>query len=109
MTLQQLIQEYQKIRSVLRKKYPIDDQEKRIFANITKMVEEFGELAEVALAKSKLQRDSKNISDVQTKIEDEFADMVGTLMVLGLELDIDIEKALERKIHFTHQRLENNS
>jgi NTP pyrophosphatase (non-canonical NTP hydrolase) len=106
MTIQNLITSFQKISQKLDHYYPMEDKEKRIFARVTKMVEEFGELAEVALAKANLQRESKNLTNIEQKIEDEFADVFGTLMLLGLELNVDIEKAIENRVAFTNKRLQ---
>jgi NTP pyrophosphatase (non-canonical NTP hydrolase) len=105
MTISQLIEEYQKISDLLDKKYPMEDKEKRIFARITKMLEEFGELAEVSLGKANLQRDSKDLTNIQQKANEEFADVVSTLFLLGIELDVDIEEAIKKKIAFTKERL----
>ena len=106
MNLQNLISSYQKISHALDTKHPMTDKEKRVFAYITKMVEEFGELAEVSLAKANLQRDSKNLDNIQQKIADEFADVMGSLLILGIALDVDIEEAIKRKIVLTNTRLE---
>lgn len=108
MTLSQIVSEYTKIDQALQKKYPFPDREKRVFAKIAKVVEEFGELAEVLLANSNLQRKDKDFSDIQTKIEGEFADVIATVLLLGIELDVDIEKAIEKKIDFTHHRLKSD-
>lgn len=105
MTIQDLVNNYRKVSVALDKKYPMSDKEKRIFARVTKMVEEFGELAEVSLAKARLQRESKGFDNVQQKMEEEFADVVSTLILLGIELDVDIEGAIQRKIEFTNERL----
>jgi hypothetical protein len=32
--------------------------------------------------------------------------LLGTLILLGIELDIDLEPVMKRKIEFTHQRLQ---
>lgn len=106
MTIQDLVNNYKKVSSALDKKYPMTDKEKRVFARVTKMVEEFGELAEVSLAKANLQRESKGLDNIQQKTEEEFADVVATLLLLGIELDIDIESAIKRKIKSTNERLE---
>lgn len=106
MTLTDLLLEYRSISDTLDAQFPMSDTQKRVFARITKMIEELGELAEVSLASADLQRESKKLTDVQVKIEDEFADVVGTLMMVGIALDVDIETAIKRKLAFTKQRLE---
>ena len=42
----------------------------------------------------------------EVEMEDEFADVMGSLILLGIELNIDIGQVVERKITYTRQRLE---
>ncbi|SRR5258708_1579258 len=105
MTIQQLIEEYQKIQEKLDARWPIEDPEKRIFARTMKLVEEFGELSDAVLTKMKLQRNEKAEEFSPQNVEDEFADVMGTLILLGMQLEVDIEGAIKRKIEFTHERL----
>lgn len=105
MTLEELLYQFQQISTTLDAQFPMSDKDKRVFAKVTKMVEEFGELADMTLVRANLQRDAKQVGEVQTKLEDEFADVVSTLILLGLELNIDIEKSIQRNIQTTLQRL----
>lgn len=104
MTVKQLILEYQEISNVLNKRWPIKDKDQRIFARTMKIVEELGELADEILTSMNLQRNSKIEKFSRENIEDEFADVFGSLILLGKELDIDVEKVMRRKIEFTKQR-----
>jgi len=69
-----------------------------------KIMEELGELSDEILTSMNLQRNTKIEKFSRTNIEDEFADVMGSLILLGIELDIDIEKVKQRKIDFTRDR-----
>ena len=106
MTIQQLCSEYQLIGNILNEKFPIEDTSKRIFARTMKIVEEFGELADEILTSMNLQRNTKIEKFSHQNIEDEFADVMGSLLLLADELDIDVASVMERKIAFTKKRFE---
>lgn len=106
MTIQQLSDEYKKISAILNKQFPIDDPNKRVFARTMKIVEEFGELADEILTSMKLQRPSKIQNFLHTNLQDEFADVLASLLLLAHELDIDVEEVMKRKIEFTHKRFQ---
>lgn len=106
MTIPQLTQQYQIIAEILNQKWPIDDKNKRIFARTMKIVEEFGELADEILTSMNLQRNTKIENFSHINIEDEFADVLGSLLLLANELDIDVEEVMKRKIEFTMKRFE---
>jgi NTP pyrophosphatase (non-canonical NTP hydrolase) len=107
MTIQQMTQQYRLINKLLNERFPIDDKNKRIFARTLKIVEEFGELADEILTSMHLQRSTKIENFEHQNVEDEFADVLGSLLLLANELDIDIEKVMKRKIEFTLKRFEN--
>jgi NTP pyrophosphatase (non-canonical NTP hydrolase) len=71
-----------------------------------KIVEELGELSDEILTSMNLQRNSKIANFSRENLEDEFADVMGSLILLGIELNIDIGQVVERKITYTRQRLE---
>lgn len=106
MTIQQLTEEYKLIGEILNKKWPIHDKHKRIFARTMKIVEEFGELADEILTSMNLQRNTKIENFSHTNVEDEFADVLGSLILLANELDIDVEKVMQKKIQFTKERFQ---
>lgn len=108
MTIQDLTREYQKIGTFLNERWPIKDQEQRVFARTMKIVEELGELADEILTSMNLQRDSKIAKFSRQNIEDEFADVFGSLILLAEELNIDVEEVMKRKIEFTRERFEMN-
>lgn len=104
MTIQQLVEEYKKISTTLNTKWPLQNQDHKIFARTMKIVEELGELSDEILTSMNLQRNSKIAAFSRQNVEDEFADVLGSLILLGIELDIDIEEVIARKITFTRQR-----
>ncbi|MBD3250295.1 MAG: hypothetical protein GF381_01870 [Candidatus Pacebacteria bacterium] len=69
-----------------------------------KIVEELGELADEILTSMNLQRESKVAQFSRENVEDEFADVLGSLILLAIEMEIDIEKVIRKKIDYTRQR-----
>lgn len=109
MTIQDLQNEYQKIANWLNTHWPIPGSDQRVFARTMKVVEELGELADELLSSMNLQRSSKVIEHSRTKVEDEFADVMGSLVLLAQELKIDIEVVMQRKIRDTRARLQSEN
>lgn len=106
MQLDKIINEYQKISQFLNTRWPLKDENQRIFARTMKIVEELGELSDEILTSMNLQRNSKIANFSRKNLEDEFADVFGSLILLGIELNIDIKDVVDRKIIYTRQRLE---
>lgn len=106
MTIKQTVAEYKKISKFLNTKWPLQNDQQRIFARTMKIVEELGELSDEILTSMNLQRDSKLAQFSHQNIEDEFADVLGSLLLLGEELEIDVEEVIKRKIAFTRERFE---
>lgn len=106
MQLDKIINEYQKISQFLNTRWPLKDENQRIFARTMKIVEELGELSDEILTSMNLQRNSKIANFSRKNLEDEFADVFGSLLLLGIELNIDIKDVVDRKIIYTRQRLE---
>ncbi|NCS96967.1 MAG: hypothetical protein GW762_00035 [Candidatus Pacebacteria bacterium] len=104
MTIDSLISQYRLISSFLNDRWPLKNHEHRTFARTMKIMEELGELSDEILTSMNLQRNTKIEKFSRTNIEDEFADVMGSLILLGIELDIDIEKVMQRKIDFTRDR-----
>lgn len=105
MTLKQLQSEYSMIAAQLSKRLPLADKDHRIFARTVKILEELGELADEILSSMNLQRTSKVEKYTREHLEDEFADTMGSLILLADELEIDLEKVMERKIEYTKNRM----
>ena len=106
MTIQSLTDQYQKISQALNIRWPINNRDQRIFARTMKIVEELGELADEILTSMNLQRNSKIEKFSRANMEDEFADVFGSLILLAHELEIDIDEVMKRKIEFTNKRFE---
>jgi NTP pyrophosphatase (non-canonical NTP hydrolase) len=74
------------------------DKEKKILRRAVKLNEEVGEFCSEILSSLNYQRKEK-LQDYKTeKLNDEFADVLITTLLVAWSLDIDIEKALENKI-----------
>jgi len=87
----------------LEKYFPIPDKQKTIFARITKITEEFGELCKAILSYYSLQRkDKEQLS--KEDVEKEIADTVIGLLLLAEQMDIDVEAALKKKIEIIRSR-----
>ena len=104
MTLAQLIDQYKEIYVFLNQNWPLDSKMKRVFGKTIKLVEELGEMADDILSSMHLQRKSKVAKFKKENLEDEYADVLSSLILLGIELDIDIEKVIKRKITYTKKR-----
>lgn len=104
MTLLELVEQYQKIADFLNTRWPLKDKDHQVFARIMKLVEELGELSDEILTSMNLARDSKIAKFSRENMEDEFADVLGSLILLAIELDVDVEKVMRKKIAFTRDR-----
>ncbi|OGJ39579.1 MAG: hypothetical protein A2582_01885 [Candidatus Pacebacteria bacterium RIFOXYD1_FULL_39_27] len=104
MTIEKLVTEYQEISNFLNKRWPLKDKEQQIFARTMKIVEELGELSDEILTSMNLARDSKIARFSQENMQDEFADVFGSLILLAIELNIDITQVMRKKIDFTRER-----
>lgn len=108
-TLNQIVSEYQKIADFINHHWPLKTREQRVFARVMKLVEELGELSDEILTSMNLQRKSKIAQFSEQNIEDELADIFASLVLLAIELDVDLEKVMLRKIKFTRERFEMKS
>ncbi len=104
MKIDELINEYKEIHHFLNQNWPLKSKMKRVFARTMKIVEELGELADEILTSMSLQRESKVAQFSRENLEDEYADVLGSLILLGIELDIDVEKVMRKKLKFTRKR-----
>jgi len=106
MTIQNLTEQYRGISNFLNTHWPLKDKNQRVFARTMKIVEELGELADEILTSMNLQRKSKIAKFSHENVQDEFADVLASLILLAIELDIDIEAVIQKKINFTKKRFE---
>lgn len=105
LTLQALIAEYRHIATLIKERWPIENHEQRVLARTLKMMEELGELSDAILSSMQLQRASKVSEFRAIHLDEEFADVLACIILLGIELDINIEEVIKRKILFTQERL----
>jgi len=109
MTIDSLVKEYEQIGHFLNQRWPLKSANQRVFARTMKIVEELGELADEILTSMNLQRRSKMVAFSQENVEDEFADVMASLILLAVELKIDIKKVMKKKIKYTRERFEIDS
>lgn len=105
LTLEQMISDYRDIHLMLNAQWPLESQNERLFARMLKLSEELGELSNEVLTKMGLQRQSKLDAYEEHHLEDELADVIGSAILLAIELDIDIAAIMKRKIAYTVERL----
>lgn len=88
------------------KKYKGDDvsQRERVLFRTIKLMEELGEFCNEIMASNGKQRDEKLKKYKRENLEEEFADVVITTLLLAESLDIDVNKALENKINKIKKR-----
>jgi len=106
MTIQELTEEYKYILKYINSHWPIKDKNQRAFARTMKLVEELGEFSDELLTSMNLQRADKMAKFVKSNVEDEFADVLASVILLALELNIDIETVIRKKIAYTRNRFE---
>lgn len=82
--------------------YP--DEEKRILARTVKLMEEMGELCDEILAYNSIQRKDKLDKIEEGNLAEEFADVIITSLLLSNVMEVDIEKALEKKMEKINKR-----
>jgi NTP pyrophosphatase (non-canonical NTP hydrolase) len=104
LTIKQLTEDYKEVGDFLNTRWPLKDKNQQIFARTMKIVEELGELADEILTSMNLARDTKIANFSRENMEDEFADVLASLVLLANELDIDIEKVIKKKLKFTKDR-----
>lgn len=109
MTLTELVTKYQEIAEFLNTRWPLKNTEQRVFARTMKIMEELGELSDEILTSMNLQRNTKIAQFSHQNVEDEFADVLGSLILLAIELEIDVTEVMRRKIAFTRDRFEMDS
>jgi len=82
----------------LKKMFPKFSNTEFVLTQITKLNEETGELSSEILARVGYQRAEKLAKHSQQTLEDEFADVLITSLLLAQACEIDINQALENKI-----------
>ncbi len=90
----------------LEKHYGRSDQEKNILIRTVKLTEELGELCDEVLSYNSLQSKQKLDKFDKDNLLEEFADVVITTLLLAKSMNIDIEKAFEKKIEKINKKYE---
>jgi len=106
LTPQELISQYEELTRAINQQWPLADEKARVFARVLKLNEELGELSDEILTSMNLQRQAKLDQFDSQNLTDEYADVLACVLSLGIELKVDIEAAITRKIDYTQKRLE---
>jgi NTP pyrophosphatase (non-canonical NTP hydrolase) len=88
----------------LKKRYSSLSSQEMILARTVKLAEEFGELCEEVLTYSALQRRQKLDNRNEENLPEEFADVIITALLLAKSMNVNVETALETKMHRLNQR-----
>ncbi len=107
MDLQELIEFIDKENIRLKDHYHDHDTEKEklILYRAVKLGEEFGELCNEILITNSSQRKEKMVN-AKSNLEDEFADVLFTSLLLARLMDVDVEKSIRTKIEKINKRYE---
>jgi NTP pyrophosphatase (non-canonical NTP hydrolase) len=104
-TLEELMEQSREVHELVSLAFPIDSENEALYARTLKLMEELGELANEILAKQGLQRQSKLDKHTQQDLEDEFGDVLLTVLMLGIELDLDVAEIMRRKFIKNFERM----
>lgn len=84
--------------AILLEKHFNNDKQLSIHVGAIKMAEELGELCAEVLATSKLQRAEKLDAHSHESLDEEFADVIITTLLLADSLNVEVNQALEKKM-----------
>ncbi len=90
----------------LQERFPNIHGRERVLARAVKLSEELGELCSEVLASGGDQRKEKLAHHNKLTLQNEFADVIITTLLLAQSLDVDIQQALEQKIEEINKRYE---
>ena len=88
--------------------YPDCSDKELLFQRAVKITEEVGELCSEVLSFAKIQRQHKIDRSNKETVQDEFADVIITTLLLAKSMDVDIKDALVKKIAKIHSRFESS-
>jgi NTP pyrophosphatase (non-canonical NTP hydrolase) len=83
--------------------YNVKNRDDALFPMTIKIMEELGELSEEVLASKSLQRPDK-LKNRKSKIEEEFADVILTTLLLARNMNVDMKSAIKNKIEKIKKR-----
>jgi NTP pyrophosphatase (non-canonical NTP hydrolase) len=94
------------INEQLKKHNPVfeSDPDKAKLGRMVKLTEEVGELADEVLASQGLQRQEKLDAKQAGDLAKEFGDVFNSLMILGIELGLDVPKAISDRVETMYQK-----
>ena len=98
-----LIQKINLITKIIKERYHLNDKELITYCNI-KVAEEVWELSSEVLKNLKIARKEKIENLDKEELELELADVILSTLILANSLDININKAIEKKIKKIEQR-----
>lgn len=106
MNLDEMILKLDEIRSELKNRYPQlhADSDKTRLARMVKLSEEVGELADEVLSLQGLQRQDKIDAKQGDDLAKEFGDVFNSLLLLGLELNLDVKAVVTARLSSMHQK-----
>lgn len=105
MEMKKLLEFVERVSEQLAKGNPGSTQTERVFARMVKLTEEVGELADEVLASQGDQRKEKLEGKNEESLGNEVADVLITTLVLAASLNVDVPKALVKKIAKIEARL----
>lgn len=105
MEMKELLEFVRRVSERLTKGNPESTEAERVFARMVKLTEEVGELADEVLVSQGDQRKEKLEGKNEESLGDEIADVLITTLVLAASLNVDVPKALARKIVKIETRL----
>lgn len=104
MDIEELLEFIDKEDKRLKDHYSNLDEEKRILARTVKLMEELGELCDDVLSFKSMQRSDKLDKHDKENIQEEFADVLFTAMLLAKSMDIDVWKGMKSKMEKIKKR-----
>lgn len=98
MTLNDLIERFNKIDQYFKDKFPEETHEVRVLARLAKISEELGELSNATLSELGFQRQEKLDAHRPTDVEEEWADLFNTVILYGIYMKIDMPRVIDTKL-----------
>ena len=105
MDMKEVLDFIEKVDKFFLDQYPDLPGKERLYARMIKLSEEVGELADEVLSSQSDQRREKLDRKEKDALPDEIADVIITTLMLARSLDVDVERALKRKIDKIRERM----
>jgi NTP pyrophosphatase (non-canonical NTP hydrolase) len=104
MDLKDLEEKYKLIDKYFEENFPQLRGDYKILARLGKITEELGELNSAVHSELNLQREEKQAAHTRENLEAEWADVFNTVMLFGLTMNIDMEKAIGERVQKIFER-----